>query len=69
MARSTLPSELSSRQTEQEVLEGTFGQEVERHLLHEMSMYLKTNLSDPHEEVLGAPQSPARAVIRSKRSC
>jgi hypothetical protein len=50
----------------QEVLEGTFGQELERHL-HEMGVYLDINLFDPHGEVLGAPQSPARAAIRSKR--
>ena len=48
-------------------IEGKVGQEVERYVLHEIGMYLQTNQSDPHEEVLGVPQNPALGNLNRGR--
>lgn len=63
MARSTL----SSGWAEGSAVEEKRRQEVERYLLHEIGEYLEPNRANPHEEVLCAPQSPARDAIRSAR--
>jgi hypothetical protein len=57
VARSTLPSELLSREAEQEALEVMSGCEDERHLLHEMGVYLEISLYDPHGWALDAPSN------------
>ena len=39
---------------------------MSRSWAHEMGVCLEANLSDPHEQILGAPQSPAHTATRSK---
>ena len=59
-----LLSELSSRQAKRDVLKEA-SWHVESCPLHEACPW-KIELSDLNEEILGAPQSPVRAAIRSK---
>jgi hypothetical protein len=65
MVRSTLPSELSSRWAEQEVLEGQSEQDTKCCHLHNITCIWNINLSNPHKIKLGAPQSLAHSLCHS----
>ena len=56
MVKSTLPSDLSSRGGRARGSgRDVQGLEQVRRQVHEMGVYLETNLSDPYGEVLGVP--------------